>query len=248
VNLWARALVTAFGFLTRLPVWLGPVTEMDLGRAVAFFPWVGLVLGFVTTGLVQLAGQALSPLLTASLLAALLAALTGALHLDGLSDLFDGVGGGRGDREKMLAIMRDSRIGAHGATALVLCLVAKIAALAVVVERRDLLTLLAFPALARWAVAPLIVLFPYVRSEGLGRAFNGAAGVRELVLASVAIGALVLALGPRAGWQALVALAVTLVVAFWMRARLGGLTGDVYGAAIELSELGVLLAGCMLRA
>jgi adenosylcobinamide-GDP ribazoletransferase len=240
-----RALVTAFAFLTRLPVWFGPVAESDLGRSVAFFPLVGLVLGFVMTGMAQLGGTALPPFLTASLLAALLAALTGGLHLDGLSDLFDAVGGGRGNKEKMLAIMRDSRIGAHGASALCLFLIAKVSALSVAIERRDLLTLLAFPAFARWAVTPLIVLFPYVRPEGTGRSFNGEARVRELVLASVSTAVMAACLGVRAAVQAAVAVVVALCLAFWMRARLGGLTGDIYGAAVELAELGVLVASCV---
>jgi len=246
VTVWLRALVTSFGFLTRLPVSFGPVSERDLGRSVAFFPVVGLVLGFVASGVVQLAGGFLSPFLSAVLLVALLAALTGALHLDGLADVFDGVGGGGRDREKVLSIMRDSRIGAHGATALALHLLAKVSALATLVERRDLLALLAFPALARFAVTPLIVLFPYVRASGLGRAFNGTAGWRELLLATLAAGATVAALGARAGWQGLGALAAALLVAAWMRARLGGLTGDVYGAAIELAELAALTVGCAL--
>ena len=120
----------------------------------------------------------MAPWLIAVLLAALLAALTGGLHLDGVADVFDALGGGRGDRARMLEIMRDSRIGAHGAAALTLLLIAKVAALAQVAERRDLLALLAFPTIARWLAALLVVFFPYVRAEGLGRAFNGEARAR----------------------------------------------------------------------
>ena len=79
------------------------------------------------------------------------------MHLDGLADVFDALGGGRGDRARMLEIMRDSRIGAHGATALTLLLIAKVAALAQVAERHDLLALLAFPTVARWLAAVLVV-------------------------------------------------------------------------------------------
>ena len=149
---------------------------MDLGRSVSFFPLVGLVLGFALTGLAAALAGSVAPWLVAVLLAALLAVLTGGLHLDGFADVFDALGGGRGDRARMLEIMRDSRIGAHGAAALTLLLIAKVAALAQLVERRDLLSLLAFPTIARWLVALLVVLFPYVRAEGLGRAFSGEAG------------------------------------------------------------------------
>ncbi|HXT99544.1 MAG TPA: adenosylcobinamide-GDP ribazoletransferase, partial [Polyangia bacterium] len=179
-----KALVAAFAFLTRLPVWRGPLRDEDLGRSVSFFPVVGLVLGFGLMGTgAALAGH-LAPWLLAVLLAALLAALTGGLHLDGLGDVFDAVGGGRRDRARMLEIMRDSRIGAHGAVALVLVLVAKVAALAQVVEARDWLVLLAFPTVGRWLAALLVVLFPYVRTEGLGRAFSGEAGRAQIAAAS----------------------------------------------------------------
>src|SRR3954451_21862996 len=171
-----KPLVAAFAFLTRLPVWRGPLRDVDLGRSVSFFPLVGLVLGFGLTGLAAALAGHLAPGICAVLLAALLAGLTGGLHLDGFADVFDALGGGRGDRVRMLEIMRDSRIGAHGAAALILLLIAKVAALAQVIERHDLLALLAFPMIGRWLAALLVVLFPYVRAEGLGRAFNGEAG------------------------------------------------------------------------
>ena len=238
-----KALVAAFAFLTRLPVWRGPLRDVDLGRSVSFFPLVGLVLGFGLTGTAAALAGHMAPWLIAVLLAALLAALTGGLHLDGVADVFDALGGGRGDRARMLEIMRDSRIGAHGATALTLLLIAKVAALAQVAERHDLLALLAFPTIARWLAALLIVFFPYVRAEGLGRAFNGEAG-RVQVLAATGIATIVVGvLGPALILPALGTAAVVLLFAFWLHRRLGGLTGDVYGAAIELGEV-VMLVLC----
>jgi adenosylcobinamide-GDP ribazoletransferase len=241
-----RPLVAAFAFLTRLPVWAGPMRDMDLGRSVSFFPVVGLVLGLVLTGLGSALTATLSPTLAAVLLVAALAAMTGGLHLDGVADVFDALGGGRGDRKRMLDIMRDSRIGAHGAAALVLLLLAKIFAVVQVLERRDLSALLAFPAVGRWAVTPAIVFFPYARTEGLGRAFSGEAGKRQVAIATVfALGSLA-ALGPRLLVPAAGALAVAIVLALWLRQRLGGLTGDVYGAVVEVAEVTMLvLAGAI---
>ncbi|HVZ72223.1 MAG TPA: adenosylcobinamide-GDP ribazoletransferase [Polyangia bacterium] len=235
--------LAAFAFLTRLPVGGGTLRDEDLGRSVAYFPLVGLVLGLVLTGLASLLGDALPAHMTAVVLVALLAALTGGLHLDGLADVFDALGGGRGDRRRMLEIMRDSRIGAHGAAALCLLLIAKVFAVARAVELHDLLALLLFPALARWAVTPAIVLHPYAREEGLGRAFHGEARLPQVLtataLAAIAVGLLGLRfLIPAAG-----ALAAAMALAWWLRWRLGGLTGDVYGAAIEVAELvGLVLA------
>ncbi len=234
---FARSFVAAFAFLTRLPVGGGPLRDADLGRSVAFFPIVGLVLGLVLTGLASLLGGVLPTTLAAVILVALLAALTGGLHLDGVADVFDALGGGRGDRQRMLAIMRDSRIGAHGAAALCLLLIAKTFAVANALEHRDLLALLMFPMLGRWAVTPTIVLHPYARQEGLGRAFHGEARLPQVATATIFVVAAVAAFGLRFFTPAAGALFAAMLFAFWLRWRLGGLTGDVYGATIELAEV-----------
>jgi adenosylcobinamide-GDP ribazoletransferase len=241
-----KAVVAAFAFLTRLPVWRGPLRDVDLGRSVSFFPLVGLVLGFALTGLAAALAGSLPPWLIAVLLATLLAALTGALHLDGFADVFDALGGGRGDRARMLEIMRDSRIGAQGAAALTLLLIAKVAALAQLAERRDLLTLLAFPTVARWLAALVVVLFPYARAEGLGRAFSGEAGHAQAAIATGIAAVAIAVLGTPLILPALGTAAVVLGFAFWLHRRLGGLTGDVYGAAIELGEVSMLFL-CSVR-
>jgi adenosylcobinamide-GDP ribazoletransferase len=241
-----KAVVAAFAFLTRLPVWRGPLRDVDLGQSVSFFPLVGLVLGFALTGLAAALAGTLSPWMIAVLLATLLAALTGALHLDGFADVFDALGGGRGDRARMLEIMRDSRIGAHGAAALTLLLIAKVAALAQLAERRDLLTLLAFPTVARWLAGLLIVVFPYARPEGLGRAFSGEAGRVQAAIATGIVAVAVAVLGTALILPALGTAAVVLGFGFWLHRRLGGLTGDVYGAAIELGEVSMLFL-CSVR-
>jgi adenosylcobinamide-GDP ribazoletransferase len=195
----------------------------------------------VLTGLGSLLGGALPAPLAATILVALLAAMTGGLHLDGVADVFDALGGGRGDRQRMLEIMRDSRIGAHGATALVLVLAAKVSALAWAVDRHDLLALLLFPMLARWAVTSTIVLHPYARPEGLGRAFHGEARMPQVALATALASIAVSLLGLRFLAPAGAALGVALLFAWWLRVRLGGLTGDVYGATIELAEVAALV-------
>ena len=236
-----RALRAAFSFLTRLPMGRGPVAERDLGRAVGVFPLVGLVLGLLLAGTAYVLSGYVAPLVLSVLLVALLAAVTGALHLDGLADLFDGLAGGRGDPRRTLEIMRDSRIGAQGAVALVVLLLAKTAALAAVLEHRDYLSLAAFPVIARWAVTPQITLFPYARADGLGRAFSGHAGWAQLLLATVIMGVIAAGLGTGVAKQAVLALVVTLGLAWWLRARLGGLTGDIYGASIEIAETFALI-------
>jgi adenosylcobinamide-GDP ribazoletransferase len=208
---------------------------------VAAFALVGLVLGFALTGLAAALAGIMSPWLVAVLLAAVLALLTGGLHLDGFADVFDALGGGRGDRARMLEIMRDSRIGAHGAAALNLLLIAKVAGVAQTAERHDLVTLLAFPTIGRWLAALLVVLFPYARPEGVGLAFNGEAGRLQAGIATAIAAVTIAVLGPSLILPALGAGLVVFAFAFWIHRRLGGLTGDVYGASIELGEVALLV-------
>ncbi|HYD41278.1 MAG TPA: adenosylcobinamide-GDP ribazoletransferase [Anaeromyxobacter sp.] len=242
-----RHLAAALRFLTRLPVPGPPLDARDLGRALAFFPVAGAALGALVAGTGWLLAPRLAPGVLAVLLVALLAALSGGLHLDGLADVADGLGGGHGDRARTLAIMRDSRIGAFGAAALVLLLLVKVAAVAELLGRGGAeWALLCAPVLGRTAAVPLVVLFPYARPEGLGRAFHEGGGPRELLVAGglclvTLCAAAATAAGLRAFLPAAAGLGAAVLVALACRRRLGGLTGDVYGAAIELAEAAFLL-------
>lgn len=235
-----RALVSALGFLTRLPVPNVALTEVDVARGAGFFSWVG---GLIAA-LLWLAAQLLSPLgnaATAMCLVALWAFLTGALHLDGLADTVDGLSGGRGDRERTLSIMRDSRIGAHGAVALCLALGLKWVALDRALSLSDERWIIA-PTLARFACTLLLATFAYARPQGLGSAFAERVGVFEVVLGALAFVPLYAWLGPTLLAPAAVGVTLAWLVAYRVRRVLGGLTGDVHGAAIEVSEIGVMLA------
>jgi adenosylcobinamide-GDP ribazoletransferase len=233
-------LAVAFGFLTRLPLASAPAEPRALGRAVGWFPAVGAAIGAILVIAQRALDGALAPGPLAVAIVALHAALTGGLHLDGVADVFDALGGGRGQRDRMLAILRDSRIGAHGALALVVALAGKLLAIVELIDAGRVWPLYAAPIAARWAVVPLVVCFPYARPEGLGRAFHDHAGPAQLAGAT-ALAALLLAgvawLGAPVIAPLLSALAGALAIALWLHRRLGGLTGDVYGAAIEAAEL-----------
>jgi adenosylcobinamide-GDP ribazoletransferase len=237
-----RAAAVAFGFLTRLPIRVADVDERDLGRSVAFFPVVGLALGALLAAAGWLVRGRLPPAAQAVALVALLAWLTGGLHLDGLADVFDGLSGGRGDRSRVLAIMRDPRIGAHGAAALCLVLLAKAAALSALLGASDSWAVMVFPAAARWTAAPLVAFFPYARPQGLGKAFHANARVVHVLIATGLASPAALGMGARAAIPASVALGVALLLALTVQRRLGGLTGDAYGACIEVAEVAFLVA------
>ena len=237
--------LVAFRYLTVLPLPRSR-TPGDLGRAAAWFPVVGLVLG-ACLAIASLATDRIAPpVVGAMLLVALWAALTGGLHLDGIADVFDALGGGRGQRDRMLAILRDSRIGAHGALALILAVAGKLVATADLLARDVLWPLYAAPIAARWAVVPLVVAFPYARPEGLGRSFHDHARAPQLAIATALTAVLLLHIGPLAIAPFACAAIAALALALHLHRRLGGLTGDVYGAAIECSELVFLAAASIM--
>jgi len=242
---WWRPLRAAFAFLTRLPGG-SATTEEELARSVLFFPVVGLALGLGCAGVGWLHLVRLAPAsIVAGAVVVFLALVTGGLHLDGVADLFDGLAGGRGDRERTLRIMRDSRVGAAGALALVLVVLLQLAALRELLERRALLPLVAFPLVARWAVIPQLAFFRYARAAGLGRVFQGRVALTPLAAESILLVTWSLRLGHGLVVQLAAALGVSLGLGLWLQHRLGGLTGDIYGATISLCETATLLVAAV---
>ncbi len=165
-------------------------------------------------------------------------ALTGALHEDGLADTMDGLGGGH-TRERALEIMKDPRIGAFGAIALMLVLALKIATLSTLPLAWTLTTLIAGHALSRWCAVLLVARLPYARADSSTRAKPV---VERVALSDIAIASLFglapLALcGWPALWGALAAVSVTNLLRPWFLRRLGGYTGDTLGATQQITEV-----------
>ena len=228
-------LLAAIAFLTRVPI-RRPFTTEDVGRAAVFFPLVGAGIGAAQLGLWKLLDATLPPLLLAVLVVSFSAWATRGLHLDGLADFFDGLGGGR-TREDVLRIMRDSRIGAFGAIALVLVLFTKVAA----IEGAALVlwqALVLAPVFSRWSVVLLGFMLPYARESA---APSPHFGKGELFGATVMLAAACF-LAPRlAATMGVSVLVVSLIVGAIARRRIGGVTGDVMGANIEIAEAAALL-------
>ena len=237
-----RRFLIAFQFLTILPL---PFTvaceEEDLGRSMAWFPLVGLAIGAMLAGADYLLAPVLPRQVTDLLLVTLLSAVTGGLHLDGLADVCDGLAA-RGSRERFLAVMKDSRIGAVGAIALVLGLGLKYEALVAVPVAYKRGVLLFFPLVARFAQVQFTVGAQRARTDGLGSAFIGGAGVVQFLIAYlVTLAAGYLLLGVQGIYCALILYVVTWGIKRWSHRRLGGITGDVIGCVSELNEIGALL-------
>jgi len=238
-----RLYLIAMQFLTIIPLPFDiRCQKEDLGRASACFPLVGLTLGGLLAGVYWLINPWLERPLTAALLVTVLAAITGALHLDGLADVCDGLAA-RGGRERFLAVMKDSNVGAVGAVALVLGLLLKWQALLAVPAGITWQALLLFPTLGRFSQVLAMAGSKHARQDGLGAAFIQGMTARHLLLALGMTVAACLALLPFKGAIALSAVfAVTLIVKGYFQNRLGGLTGDIIGCSCELAEIVALIA------
>lgn len=233
----------ALQFLTIVPPLVRrPPRPADLGAADAFFPAVGLAIGCLLAGLDAILAGLVAPPVRDVLLVVVLAAVTGALHLDGLADSFDGLFGGR-DAESRLAVMRDPRAGAYGVVALVCVLLLKVAALSALRGEARTLALVVAPCLGRWAIVQATWSFPYARREGLGRGFkDGVRGGHVAIAGLSALAAATWLIGPVGLAAFAAAIAVVWAAGTAMAGRLGGLTGDTYGALCEVVETGVLVA------
>jgi len=234
-----RGVVDAARYLTIVPVG-GARADAPPGASVAWFPVVGLMIGAVLVVVDRLTAWVFPALLGALLTVTTWKLLTGGLHLDGLADCLDALGGH--DVVHRLTIMRDSRIGAFGTIGLILFLLLEIAAVAELAPPPRWRALLVAPTVARAMPALLARVFQPARSEGQGARFHADVHPRAVVVAAAsALAAAVVVLGA----MGIVAVAVAGLVGFavgrFMSARLGGITGDVLGAAVELSELVVLL-------
>lgn len=233
----------ALRFLTIVPVpGLSPGPEGALARSIGYFPLVGALIGLLLVGVGAIAGRFWDDWVRVVAIVIAWAIITAGLHLDGLSDTFDALLSWQ-SRERKLEIMKDSRIGAMGAIALIAVVLLKVA-LAHGAGNGWLRVVALAPILGRWAASYAIWWFPPARADGLGREFQSQIRRVDLVLASATALVLALVLG---GTRGLIALALVWIVAQVLAMRwtheLGGLTGDTYGALCEIAEvvaLGVL--------
>jgi len=242
------AFLAALQFLSTLPVpGTRTLQEADWGRATAWYPAVGLVLGAILAGLDWVLGRVLPGGVAAAVLLLAWVGLSGALHLDGFVDCCDALLVPT-SRERRLEILRDVHAGTFGIVGVTLLLLLKYTALAALVDGNRLPALLLIPTLARWGMAGSVLLYPYARpGPGLGRRAKTGAGGAQLVVATgstllVTILAWGLGLGWAAGALLILVLGTVLASAGWIRSKLGGLTGDAYGAICELGETVCLLA------
>ena len=242
---WLQELLAAFQFLTRLPLPSAVDFQPDaLSRSAKFFPVVGLVVGLGASLLFHLLSSHVSRVLTALLIVTYLALVTGGLHEDGLADAADGFGGGW-KREQILTIMRDSRIGSFGAIALVLSLLARCCLLSALPANHFLVFVVSAQVLCRWTTLPLsYFLRPARENDGQGARIAQKVSGASLAVGTLVTLAIIFYALRKAFWiPLLVSSAITCLSAIYYSRRIGGVTGDCFGATNQLTEIAVYLCG-----
>ena len=215
---WLRDLAGAWIFYSVLPAW--PRPRPRFARIARFAPWIGVVLALPQALLWELLQGRAPQLVQVSLVLAAGLVLSGGLHMDGAMDTADGLAAGE---QRRLEAMADTRVGAMGAQTLALLLLLRAAGLAALGPMAPPLLIWA-AVWARVAPLPAMALFPYLGAATL--AWAGPAGP-WLLLAGVAGGV------------------PALVVPLWLGRRLGGHSGDSYGACVEWTDAAALLLGAL---
>jgi adenosylcobinamide-GDP ribazoletransferase len=236
-----NAFIASLQFISAIP--LGKPRPFDPNGIIIHFPLAGLAIGLVLALFDMLASTLWSPAVAGVLDVVLLAAVTGALHLDGLADMADGLYGHH-EPEKALAIMKDSRVGAMGLVVVVCVLLTK-AALGSIDHGR-FLALMIVPSYARSAMIFGIHFLTYARGkEGTGSPFfETPLSVPDFKFVAVPV-ILSLFLGWRGLLLNLIFVAATAALIFFYRKKLAGITGDLLGAMVEIIEALLFLTACV---
>lgn len=236
-----QSLFLAVQFLTRIPVSTNfTVNNKQLGQSVLFYPIVGLIIGCILW-LISLCLITVNSVLLAAILLAVWVAITGGLHLDGLADCSDAWAGGLNNPVQSLKIMQDPHIGALAVVVLIITILLKWSALFSLLEQQVSLNfLLIIPMLARSAILILMLTSDYVRPRGLG------AKLQQHLPKKLAGLILIITFVLGIYYLGYIAMIFMLILIFAVhnlaQQRLGGMTGDVYGAAVELTETTLLIS------
>ena len=231
----------ALQFLTRLPLNLCiTISDQRIGQSVLFYPLIGLLIGAILVMVNNLLPEQ-SLALNAAIILTIWVLLTGGLHLDGLADCSDAWAGGLADKERSLAIMKDPAAGPIAVIILVLLLLLKWTALQSLLQQQEQLTaLLLAPFLGRLSILILMLSTPYIRNNGLGSAMQQhlpRQAAKLIVFFSFAIIIWLTNI-----YIVLAALTLIALIRHLALQRLQGVTGDVYGASVEMLETVALIS------
>jgi adenosylcobinamide-GDP ribazoletransferase len=237
-------LVSAFQFLTRIPMPETAYEDDSLSRAIKFFPVVGLAVGSAAVLLQRLLLPHLGRPLVALLVLAFIVLITGCFHEDGLADTADAFGGGW-TREQTLLILKDSHIGSYGATALTLSLLSRYLLLVSLPLEHFAAYVISAHVLCRWSSLPLSYFLPSARDkDGQGARIAKLTSLSSLILGSIfTVAVVVFALRRSAVVPLAVAILVTALSGWFYFRKIRGVTGDCFGATNQLTEIAVYFCG-----
>lgn len=226
-------------FLTRIPINIKiDVKDDSFKKGIVYFPLVGLIVGILNVLIYLLFIKFFSVTITAVTVTLFNVCLTGAFHLDGLSDTCDGIYSSR-TKERMLEIMKDSRVGTNGVVAIFFDLALRIVLLSSINKANAIKAILVAAILSRTMIVLLSYISEYARKEGgLGNLYIGKITLKITIIAillGVILSTLIL------GWQAVVVFLPIILIIFaykeYIKSKIGGMTGDTLGAAAELTEV-----------
>jgi len=238
-----KRFLIALQFLTVLPIKIkSEIAEEDFSRSLLYFPVVGVLIGLVLAGAALLSGFIPNPVVGVLILIISIV-ITGGIHLDGFADTCDGFYGLR-PKEKILEIMRDSRVGVMGVIG-IFCLLSLKFTLIISIPQNALWKLLIMmTAFARWSQILACCTSDYAREEGKARYFVEYAGKTELLVGSIFTVVLFLLLMKFKGVILLVLSSFPVLLFInYVKKKLGGMTGDTIGATSEIAEVAVLCLG-----
>lgn len=239
-----KSFLIALKFLTILPVGKNlEIQDKELAKSASYFPLVGALIGLLLVA-VDFIFRPLFPDSIVNLFILItLILITGALHLDGFMDSIDGLFSGQ-DKKRILEIMRDSKVGSFAVLAVICLLLLKLSFLNEIQTNVRYSTLILMPALSRWGVVYLIKIYPYARkTTGTGEPFARLVGTKELIGATLFMAILIGLLLQLKGIIVWLAVFVVLILlSRLISKKIGGMTGDTYGAIIETLEVVTLVS------
>lgn len=233
-----------FQFFTRIPINKSlKCDKQNFRRGSVFFPIVGLAIGVLQWTVYYLLIKVLPVNITAVLVVIIPIVLTGAIHVDGLGDTCDGFFSLKGDKDKIIEVMKDSRVGTYASIAIVFDLLARYAAVYTVIEMNLPLILIATPVIARFTVVFLSFIGKNAKETGSGNIFIGNIGVKQLLITAIITSILAtLLIGVN---KTSILLVAVLIFSFlfnkFCESKITGLTGDTLGANNELVEILVMI-------
>lgn len=239
-----KRFLAAVQFLTIFPVGVN-LDKDDVAKSSMYFPLVGLLIGLIGAAVSMLC-HVMSQIVVVVMILIVLYLVSGALHLDGFADTFDGLYGFK-EKEKRLLIMRDSCVGVMGAVAIVLLLILKFAIFSDL--SLDILWKLIVVScvISRWAMVLSCFAFSYAREDGKARVFIDNTGIKEILVTTLFTGLVLFVMFSIKGLF-LMGISYVFVYLFglWIKSKIDGMTGDTIGAVSEFAEATVLLVGLVL--